>query len=153
MEKAEAQKKRILLVLDDVFEEAVKSKEFPALFIADRHPNIHLVVLSNNLFQQTKSSKTIDLNVTQNILFINPRDSEQFGFFGRQSAERHLTMEGYKRATRKPFANLMIDLDVRSSKTLSYSSKCSGDEPALFYCPKDQLYVNLIKEFTKFFYK
>ena len=41
LEIVEAQKKRILLVLDDLFEEAAKSKEFLALVIAGRHRNIH----------------------------------------------------------------------------------------------------------------
>ena len=86
------------------------------------------MVLRHNLFQQTKSSKTIVLNVTQIILLKSPRDSEQIGILGRQLGERHLTMEAYKRAARKPFGHLMIDLDVRSSKTLRYSSQCSGDE-------------------------
>ena len=150
LEKVEAQKKRILLVVDDLFEEAAKSKEFLALVIAGRHRNIHLVVLRQSI--STKSSKTIDLNVTQIILFNSPRDSEQIGILGRQLGERHLTMEAYKRATRKPFGHLMIDLDVRSSKTLRYSSQCSGDEPSLFYCSTDQLYLNLCNEFTKFLY-
>ena len=35
LEKAEAQKKRILLILDDLFEEAAKSKDFLALVFAD----------------------------------------------------------------------------------------------------------------------
>ena len=141
-----------MLVLDDLLEEEAKSKKFLALVIAGRHRNIHLVVLRHNLFQQTKSSKTIDLNVTQIILFNSPRDSGQVGILGRQLGERHLTMEAYKKATRKPFGHLMIDLDVRSSKTLRYSSKCSGDEPSLFYCPTDKLYLNLGNEFTKFLY-
>ena len=76
LEKAEARKKRILLGLGDLFEEAAKSKQFLAVVIAGWHRNIHLVVLRHNLFQQTKSSKTIDLNVTQIILFNSPRDSE-----------------------------------------------------------------------------
>ena len=37
LEKAEAQKKRILLVLDDLFDEAAQSKEFLALVYAGRH--------------------------------------------------------------------------------------------------------------------
>ena len=103
LEKAEAHKKRIMLGLDDFFEEAAKSKEFLALIFAGCHRNIHWVDLRHNRFQQTKSSKTIDLNVTQIILFNSPRDSEQVGILGLRLGERHLTMEAYKRATRKPF--------------------------------------------------
>ena len=121
LEKTEVQKKRILFVLVDLFAEAAKSKKFLAPVIAGRHRNIHLVVLRHNLIQQTKSSRTIDLNVTRIILFNSPRDSEQVGISGRQLGEQHLTMEAYKRATRKPFGHLMIDLDIRSSKTFRYS--------------------------------
>ena len=104
LENAEARKKRIWLVLDDLSEEAAKSKEFLALVIAGRHGNIHLVVLSHSLFQQTKSSKTIDLNVMQIILFNSPRVSKQVCVLGRLLGGRHLTVEAYKRL----LANLSV---------------------------------------------
>ena len=93
MERAEALKKRILLVLDDLFDEAAPSKEFLAIVIAGRHRNVHLMVLRHNLYQQSKNSKTIDLNVTQIILFNSPRDSEQIGILGRQLGERQTTID------------------------------------------------------------
>ena len=102
--------------------------------------------------QRTKNSKTIDLNVTHIVLFNSPRDSEQFGVLGRQLEERHATMEAHKRATQKPFGHLMIDFDVRSSKSLRYSSNCSGDVPSIFYCSTDQLCLHLDNEFTKLLY-
>ena len=139
-------------MLDDLFDEAAQSKEFLALVVAGRHRNVHLMVLRHNLFQQTKNSKTIDLNVTQLILFNSPRDSEQIGILGRQLGERYTTIEAYKRATQKSYGHLMIDLDVRNSKTLRYSSNCSGDEPSIFYCSTDQFYLNLDNEFTKLLY-
>ena len=113
LERAEALKKRILLVIDDLFDEAASSKEFLATVIAGRHRNVHLMVLRHNLYQQSKNSKTIDLNVTQIVLFNSPRDSELIGILGRQLGERQTTIDAYKRATRKPFGHLMIDLDVR----------------------------------------
>ena len=76
LERAEALKERILLVLDDLFDEDAPSKEFLAIVIAGRHRNVHLTVLRHNLYQQSKNSKTIDLNVTQIILFNSPRCSE-----------------------------------------------------------------------------
>ena len=47
LQKPEAQK-RILLVLDDLFDEAVQSKNFLALVVAGRHRNVHLMVLRHN---------------------------------------------------------------------------------------------------------
>ena len=110
LQKAEAQKKRILLVLDDLFDEAAQSKDFLALVIAGRHRNVHLMALRHNIFQRTKNSKTIDLNVTQIVLSNSPRDSEQIGVLGRQLGERHATMETYKRATQKPFVTWWLTL-------------------------------------------
>ena len=151
LQKAEAQK-RILLALDDLFDEAAQSKDFLALVVAGRHRNVHLMVLRHNLFQGTKNSKTIDLIVTQIVLFNSPRDSEQIGVLGRQLGERQATMEAYKRVTQKPFSHLMIDLDVRSSKSLRYSSNCSGDVPSIFYRSTNQLCFHQDKEFTKLLY-
>ena len=148
LQRAEAQKKRILLVLDDLFDEAAQSKDFLALVVAGRHRNVHLMVLRHNLFQRTRNSKTIDLNVTQIVLFNSPRDSQQIGVLGRQLGERHATIEAHERATQKPFGHLMYDLDVRS-KSLRYSSNCSGDVPSIFYCSIDQLCLHLDNEFTK----
>ena len=65
--------------------EALKQR---TLLIAGRHKNVHLMVLRHNLFQQCKNSKTIDLNVTQMILFNSPRNLQQIGILGSQLGER-----------------------------------------------------------------
>ena len=132
VERSEALKQRTLVVIDDLYDEAAQSKEFLDLVIAGRHKNVHLMVLRHNLFQQCKNSKTIDLNVTQMILFNSPRDLEQIGILGRQLGERSTLMKAYKRATQEPFGHLMIDLDARSSRNLRFCSHCSADEPTHF---------------------
>ena len=152
VERSEALKQRTLVVIDDLYDEAAQSKEFLDLVIAGRHKNVHLMVLRHNLFQQCKSSKTIDLNVTQMILFNSPRDLEQIGILGRQLGERSTLMKAYKRATQEPFGHLMIDLDARSSRNLRYCSHCSADEPTHFYCATDQLFISVNDEFTKLLY-
>ena len=144
--------KKILLVLDDLFDEAAQSKDFLALVVSGRHRKVLVMVLRHNSFQRTKSLKKIDLNVTQIILFNGPRDSEQIGVLGRQLERRHATMDAYKRATQKRFGHLMIDLYVRSNKSLRYSLNCSGDVPSIFYCSTDQLCLHLDNEFTKLLY-
>ena len=52
-------------MLDNLFDEAARSKELLALVVAGCHRNVHFMVLRHNLFQETKNSRTIDLNVTQ----------------------------------------------------------------------------------------
>ena len=145
-------KQRTLVVIDDLYDEAANTKEFLDLVIAGRHRNVHLMVLRHNLFQQSKFSKTIDLNVTQIVLFNSPRDSEQIGILGRQLGERSTLLKVYKRATQEAFGHLLIDLDVRSSRNLRYCSHCSGDEPSHFYCARDELFISINDEFTKLLY-
>ena len=49
----EAQKKkRILLVLEDLFDEAAQGKEFLALVVAKKHRNVHLMVPRHNFIKQ-----------------------------------------------------------------------------------------------------
>ena len=58
-QKAEAQKKRILLALDDLLDKAARTKDFLAPVVAARRRNVHLMALRHHLFQQTKSSKKL----------------------------------------------------------------------------------------------
>ena len=54
-----------LLVFDDSFEEIFNDKEFSKLATnAGRHRNISVIYVKHNLFQQSKWSRTIDLNTT-----------------------------------------------------------------------------------------
>ena len=152
VERTEALKQRTLVVIDDLYDEATQTKEFLDLVIAGRHRNVHLMVLRHNLFQQSKNSKTIDLNVTQMILFNSPRDLEQIGILGRQLGERSTLMKTYKRATQEPYGHLLIDLDVRSCKNLRYCSHCSGDEPTHFHTATNQLFLSVNDDFTKLLY-
>ena len=74
VERGEILKQQTHVVLDDFYDKDANSKEALDLVIAGRHRNIHLMVLRRNLFQQSEYSKTIDLNVTQIVLFNCPRD-------------------------------------------------------------------------------
>ena len=58
-----------LLVFDDSCEEIFNDKEFSELATAGRHRNISVIYVKHNLFQQSKWSRTIDLNTTHIILF------------------------------------------------------------------------------------
>ena len=57
LQKAATQKKRFLLVLDDLFDEAAQSKEFLALVVAGRHRNVHLMVCDPILFNGPKTQR------------------------------------------------------------------------------------------------
>ena len=64
-----SQLENCLLVFDDSCEEIFNDKEFSKLATAGRHRNIMVIYVKHNLFQQSKCSRTIDLNTTHTILF------------------------------------------------------------------------------------
>ena len=144
VDKSAAEKLKTLVVIDDLYQDACEDGAFLNLVVAGRHRNIHLMTLRHNIYQPAKNAKTIDLNVTQMILFKNARVVEQIGVLGRQGrllGDKKVLLEAYKRATSKPFGHSLIDLDPQTDPKLKYSSNCSGDQPSVFYVSS-----NLTKE-------
>ena len=152
VEKCDARKLRTLVVIDDLYQEACEDEYFLNLVIAGRHRNIHLIALKHNLFQQSKHSKTIELNVTQMILFKSPRDLEQIGVLGRQMRDRQLLIDAYKKATEAPFGQLMIDFDSHTDAKLKFCSNCSGTGPTVFFVSSSNTRESLTNESTRALY-
>ena len=78
--------------------------------------------MKHNLFQQSKWSRTIDLNTTLIVLFKSPRDVQQIGLIGRQLNKTQFLRKSYELATKQPFCHLLIDLDPKAPDALLYSS-------------------------------
>ena len=64
-----SQLENCLLVFDNLCEEIFNDKEFSKRATALRHRNISVVYVKHNLFQQSKWSRTIDLNTNHIFLF------------------------------------------------------------------------------------
>ena len=65
----------ILLVFDDSFEEIYNDKEFVKLALAGRHRGLDVIYIKDNLFQQSRWSRTIDLITSHIILIKSPHSS------------------------------------------------------------------------------
>ena len=76
VDRSEPEKLKTLVVIDGLYQDACEDETFLNMVVAGRHRNIHLMTLRHNIYQPAKNSKIIDLNVTQVILFKNPRDVE-----------------------------------------------------------------------------
>ena len=139
------------MVIDDLCQQACEGEYFLNLVIAGRHRIIHLIALKRNLFQQSKHSKTIELNVTQKILFKSPRDLEQIGVLGRQMGDRQLLIDAFKKATQAPFGHLMIDFDSHTDAKLKFSN-CPGTGPSVFFVSSSNTRENLTNESTRALY-
>ena len=124
-----------LLVFDDSCEELFNDKEFFKLATAGRHRNISVICVKHNLFQQSKCSRTIDLNTTHIILFKSPPDTPQINFIGQQLNNTQFLKESYELAIRKQFGHLLINLDPKTSDVLRYCSNIVPPGPSIFYLP------------------
>ena len=152
LDKVAASNKPTLLIFDDVYQNVSDIKELLDLAISGRHQNLHLLVLKRNLYQQTKQTKTIDLNVTQMLLLRNPRDNNQTDFLGRQLGCRELLLNSYKRATEDQFGHLLIDLGPRLNENLRLSSSIIS-KPSIFSGnSNDNKVIELKDSFTAFIY-
>ena len=74
----------VLLVFVDFCEEIYNDNEFVKLATAGRHKSLDVIYVKHNLFQQSRWSRTIDLNTSYMISFKSPRDIQQLEHLGRQ---------------------------------------------------------------------
>ena len=117
-----------LLVLDDLMDEICKSSEMCSLFTRDvHHSRISIIMISQNVYHQSRYSRTISLNTSYLILLKTCRDLQQIHFLSRQmfpGTPKRL-VEAYKDATRNPRGYLVVnnltssgDEDVRLSSSI-----------------------------------
>ena len=125
----------VLLVFDDSCEDIYNDKEFVRLATAGRHRGIDVIYVKHNLFQQSRWSRTIDLNTSHIILFKSPRDVQQLDLLGRQLNVSKFFRNCYELVTRDSFGHLLIDLDPRTSNCLRYCSNITPPGPTVFYLP------------------
>ena len=103
-----------------------------------------MIYVKHNLFQQSKWSRTIDLNTTHIILFESLRDIQQIENLGKQLNFLQLLKDAYKLATTQPYGHLIVDLDPKTSQGLQSSSQLIGPEPSFFYIPSEEAIITPI---------
>ena len=136
-----SQLENCLLVFDDSCEEIFNDKEFSKLATAGRHKKISVIYVKHNLFQQSKWSRTIDLNTTHIILFKSPRDIQQISYIGKQLNNTNFLKDSYDLSTKQPFGHLLIDLDPKTTDSLRYCSNIVPPGPTIFYLPSSKAVI------------
>ena len=94
-----------LIVIDDLIDQMVKSPSMELLLTQGcHHKNFSVIYLTQNLFQQGKSARTLALNTWYLVMFRNLRDASQIMVLGRQMypGEAGILKEAYDDATHKP---------------------------------------------------
>ena len=98
-----------LVIFDDML--GVKDEEKIKLWFTRKghHRNASLVYITQNLFQQSKASRTISLNAHYLVLFQSPRDKMQIKVLSNQLQTPHM-IPAFNDASSKPHGYLLVDL-------------------------------------------
>ncbi len=141
-----------VVIFDDSCAEIYNSKDFESLATSGRHLKLNVLYIKHNLFQQSKYSRTIDLNNTHLILFKNPRDYEQIkSLFTRMGKCKFLT-ECYHSAvestSNRGWGHLFIHLLPRKREELRYATNITGEnqEPGRFLVPDSKARIQIFDD-------
>ena len=125
-----------MVILDDLMHEVVQSDRVQRLFVrGSHHKNITVVYVNQNLFQQGKCARTINLNCHYLVLFRNPRDFSQIQYLGRQIGLGKTLVEAYQDCMRERYNYLLVDLSPHSSSKYKLFSHIFPDEDTVAYQP------------------
>ena len=103
--------KHSLVVIDDLMHETndVVTKLFTRV---SHHTNTSVIFITQNIFHQSRETRTITLNAQYLVMFKNVRDKSQITFLARQmypTSPKHM-VEAYNDATNDPYSYLFDDL-------------------------------------------
>ena len=81
------------------------------------HKNVSLIVISQNIFQPGKHSRTVALNTWYLVLFQNNRDLSQINTLGRQlyPGKGQMLVQAYGDAMKTPYNYLVVDMSPNSN--------------------------------------
>lgn len=129
-----------VVVLDDLISDAKSSKVVADMFTKySHHANATVILLSQNLFSQGSSMRTISLNTQYFVLFKNPRDKQQIQYLGRQiyGSNYRFLESVYEHSTKTPFSYLVIDLKQTTKESERLKTHVLGEKDSVtFYTTK-----------------
>ena len=127
-----------IIVIDDLMEQIVENKEMQELVIKYcHHNNITAILLSQNIFQKGRYSRTISLNMHNTVLFANKRDKSQVNIIGRQFYPLHWQsfVDVFSKVTEKeedhPY--LLIDCTPSHPGAIQLRTKIFPPETCIVY--------------------
>ncbi|MCP4459771.1 MAG: hypothetical protein GY816_17370 [Cytophagales bacterium] len=102
-----------LVILDDMMDGIVNDSKMMKVFTeGSHHQNISVIFMTQNIFHQGKTARTMSLNTQYMVLFKNPRDRQQIKTLARQMypQEWMTFLEKFRKETDKPYGKLILDL-------------------------------------------
>jgi len=114
-----------LVVLNDLMESANSTKVSELFTKGSHHRDISLVLITQNLFHQVRSSRDISLNITYIILFMNSRVKAQIVHLARQVYPENISNfhKTYLEVCKDTHSYLFSDLTQTINDLLRFRTK------------------------------
>lgn len=132
-----------ILILDDLVQQASSSVDIVNLFtIYSHHKNFSVFFVVQNLFSGGKHYRTISLNSHYFVLFNNQRDQLQIQTLARQMfpGETKYFMDAYKKATKKKYNFLLVDISSHSDPLYKLRTDIFPDQLMIVFRPEKEKY-------------
>lgn len=125
---------RVLMVFDDLQDEAFKSDIIISAFQRSRHLNISLILLTQNLFPRHPRARDISLNCNIIVIFFNPRDGSSIGRLGQQITPLNpqILSKIYFTYVNSAYKYIFIDLSPETDEVLRFRSSIFDQAPEIF---------------------
>jgi hypothetical protein len=123
-----------LIILDDLMNYCLNDITISELYTkGSRHRRISVFILSQNLFHQSKHSRSISLSTRYFFLLKSVRDKSQFFHLARQVYPENARSlcRALADAWSKPFSYLVIDLDPHTPEALRFVTNIWPTDPFL----------------------
>nr|DAC81293.1 TPA_asm: FtsK [Ladona dragonfly adintovirus] len=130
-----------LYVIDDLMHECY-NREVSQLFTrGSHHNNISVILITQNIFYQSRESRNISLNAKYIVAFKNPRDTRQFLYLARQiyPTKPCELYNAYLDATDKPHGYLVLDLSQEKDRRLRFYTNIFPGEIPQIYSPEGEV--------------
>lgn len=137
--KEYADEDSLMLIIDDLMQEIVDSKDIELLLIREaHHSRISTFVITQNLYARGKNSRSISINYAYVVLMNSPRDKTYIATLSRQYMPDRpkMLMEAYLDAVKLPFSYLFADFTVQQDENLRLQTNIFPGETRLFYIPR-----------------
>jgi hypothetical protein len=124
-------KPQSLLILDDLMAEASNQCIADLYTRGSRHRKISVILITQNIFNQSRFSRNISLSTRYFVLLKNVRDRAQFMYLARQIYPENprSLCAALNDAWATPFSYLLIDLDPRTPESLRFRTNIFPTDP------------------------
>jgi hypothetical protein len=126
-----------VIIFDDMLKYIVNDANIQEyVTVTSHHNNMTIILLSQNIFAQGQTARTISLNCHYIVLFNNKRDVSQVSRLGSQimPGKVRYFVDSFEKATSRKYGYLLIDFSPHTDKKYQLRTRIFPDEaPTIVY--------------------